>query len=800
MTEFENLNENSSEETIDIKSLVRKFTGYWYYFILSLSVCLFISFLHNRYTRPIYVVSTTIEIRDDNNTQLGVENILEGMEMFSVKTNLENEKAHLTSYTLAERTIKELGIQTSYFKHGTVQTVNQYKSNPYTIEFDSTHLQLAGVEFYVNILDVNSFNLRVDCEDQNTYNIRTNRKNNSLQANLSYNSIHSFDEHIETDYFSFKIVKTPYFNEENIDNEYSFVYHSLEKISQKYVKYLNVSPLSKESSVLKLSISGFARKKNIDYLNALSRIYLSQGLEEKNRMATNTIRFIEGQIIKTKDSLNHIEDKLKDFKEDNPNLEVFDKDFGTYFQKQKTESNISQYQVHLSYYKELLSYLQNSEGSENIISPNSMGISNPELNTLISTFITLNSKKKELELSTKESHPKYQSVLSQISFTRQSIIENLKNLISSTKSAERSLQNRVDVFNKEIESLPTSEKEYVKLKREFMQSERIVNYLILKQQETEIAKEGTEPDHRIVDTAGKNDSEIPISPSKKLSYLLALLLGFGFPIIAISLRDFFNETITSKSDLTKITKIPILGVIGNSDKANNLVVSENPKSVIAESFRSLRTNIQYLASDKKSKVITVTSSVGSEGKTFCSSNLSLILATAGYKTILLGADLRKPKTHEDFKLDNRNGLSSFFINQSSLENIVQETENENLKIITSGPIPPNPSELLNSDKMNNLIEELRKEFEYIIIDTPPSGLVTDSVITMKFSDVNLYVVRHNYTKRNMLNIINDLYDTKQVKNLNIIINDYMVSSSSYGYGYGYSYGYSGGYGYYESKE
>ena len=154
MTEFENLHENSSEETIDVKSLVRKFSGYWYYFILSISVCLFISFLYNRYTRPIYVVSTTIEIRDDSNTQLGVENILEGMEMFSVKTNLENEKAKLKSYTLAERTIQELGIQTSYFKHGTVQTVNQYKSNPYTVVFDSTHLQLAGVEFYVNILVV----------------------------------------------------------------------------------------------------------------------------------------------------------------------------------------------------------------------------------------------------------------------------------------------------------------------------------------------------------------------------------------------------------------------------------------------------------------------------------------------------------------------------------------------------------------------------------------------------------------------------------------------------------------------
>ena len=190
----------------------------------------------------------------------------------------------------------------------------------------------------------------------------------------------------------------------------------------------------------------------------------------------------------------------------------------------------------MNYYQELLSYLQNSNEVNDIISPSSIGISNPELNSLISNFISLNSKIKELELSTTKSHPKYQSILSQISFTKKSIIENLKNLISSTKSAERTLQNRVNDFNKEIKNLPDSEKKYVKLNREFMQSERIVNYLILKKQETEIAKEGTEPDHRIIDTAGKNDSDIPVTPRKKVSYLIGLIFGFIIPVLTISIR------------------------------------------------------------------------------------------------------------------------------------------------------------------------------------------------------------------------------------------------------------------------
>ena len=796
MKEIENEIDNN-EETVDFKLLIKKYTAYWYYFILSISVCLFIAFLYNRYIRPTYIVSTTIEIRDDNNTQLGVENILEGMEMFSVKTNIENEKAVLKSFTLSERTITELGLQLSFFKHGSVQTVNQYKVNPYNVIFDTSHLQLANVDMYIDILNDEEFKLKIDCKDQNTYDIKNNKKNNIIQANLSYNSTHEFEKQIKTDYFSFKLVKTPYFNKKTYleDNTYSFKLHSLEKITKKFLKDLNISPLSKESSVLKLSISGNARKKNIDYLNTLSSLYLTQGLEEKNRMATNTITFIENQILKTKDTLDKIEDKLKDFKLKNPNLEIFDKDFGTYFQKQKTETNISEYRLHLNYYQELLSYLQNSNEVNDIISPNSIGISNPELNSLISNFISLNSKIKELELSTTKSHPKYQSVLSQISFTKKSIIENLKNLISSTKSAERTLQNRVNDFNKEIKNLPDSEKKYVKLNREFMQSERIVNYLILKKQETEIAKEGTEPDHRIIDTAGKNDSDIPVTPRKKVSYLIGLIVGFIIPVFTISIRDFFNENINSKSDLDKLTNIPVLGVIGNSEKGGNLIVSESPKSIISESFRSLRTNIQYLASEKSSKVITVTSSVGSEGKTFCSSNLALIFSSAGYKTVLIGADLRKPKTHEDFKLDNQKGLSSYLIKKSKIDDIINQTQYENLSLITSGPIPPNPAELLNLERMKDLIKILKQKYEYIIIDTPPCGLVTDSVITMKLSDINLYVVRHNYTKKNMLNIINDLFETKQVSNLKIIINDYVVKPSSYGYGYGYSYG--NGYGYYE---
>ena len=793
MEELESIS-NSDNERIDIKNLINKLLSYWYYFILSIAVCIFISIWMNRYTRPVYEVSATILIEDEKNQP---DQVIEIADIMAGDANLENQKQILKSFPLAENTIMELNLSVSYFKHGLIRTVNQYKSSPFTVVFDSSHLQLAGIEFFVTPISSDSFNLEFECEEHNTYDIMLNKKNNKLQSTIKYEKNHSFGDSITNDFISFKIIKNPGFNESHIEAQLSFILHSLSNLKSKYVKDLKVETAAKDATVLKLSMKGYTYKKIVDYLNTLGELYIEQGLNNKNISATNTLYRIRDQLPKTQSTLDSIRNKLEEFKEKNPNYEVYDKDYGVFFQKQKTEGSVSQYQIHLSYYKELLLYLQNSNNTENIVSPTSVGVSNPELNGLISQFIKLKAEKKRLELSTTENHPKYQSLLSEISYSKQSIIENLKNLISSTNSAKRELQGKVNTLQKEIEKLPKNGKEYVELNREMLETEEFYAYLKNLEREMDFAKAGTKPDHNMINYAGQDPrQELPISPKNLTFYLiLGFIVGCCIPVLFISLKDYFNEKIRSKSDLTRITKIPIIGVIGNSDRPNNLPVLDAPKSVISEAFRSLRTNIQYLSSEKTNKVVTLTSSIGSEGKTFCSNNLAIIMAAAGYKTILIGADLRKPKTHENFNINNSSGLSTYLINKSSLSEVLHKTNSKNLSIIPSGPIPPNPAELLNSERMNKLIDELKKTYEYIILDTPPSGLVTDSVITMKFSDINLYVVRHNYTKKDMINLINDLYTSKQIKNLNIIINDYVVSSSSYGYGYGYAYG--SGYGYYE---
>ena len=791
----------AKEETIDIKALILKYSQYWYYFLLAILFCVFIAFLNNRYTVPEYSVSTTLLIRDDNNTQLGAENLLEGLEIFSGKKNLKNEIVILNSYSITEKVIQELNLGLSYFQHGLFQTHELFDNSPFIVTLDSTHNQITGVEFEVIIINEKSFQLNASIKDRHPYNLISEKFNKTLLANIDINKEYQFEEEITSPYYSFKISKSIFFQADKIKDAgktYSFKLHEIDKLAHNLINNIKINPINKETSILKLNIKASNPRKNIQILDKITDIYIRSGLDEKNIMAINTIHFIDKQLNEIQDSLSFIENQLEVFKLQNPNLDIVDKEFGTYFQKQKLDNTLSEQSVNIKYYKSLLSYLQNDNNASSIVSPTSMGISNPELNSLISQLLQLYAKKGDLQLTTTEKNPAYQAVLSQINHTKNTIIENVTNLISSASIYENDLRTRINSFKKNIKQLPEAEKKYLILKRKYQYNEQTALYLQQKRYEASLAKAGTESDHKVIDPA-RLDSDKPIKPRKSLSYFIAIIIGIFIPIAFVSLRDFFSDTIHSKTDLENTTKIPILGLVGHSDKATSMVVATATKSIIAESFRALRTNIQYLAVNKKKKVITITSSVGGEGKTFNAINLAAIFALAEHKTLIIGADLRKPKLHEDFKITQKNGLSSYLINKSKLSDIIQKTELKHLDVIGSGPTPPNPAELLDSVKMQELIKELNTIYDYIIIDTPPIGLVTDGVLLMQHADINLYVVRHGYSKTKTLSIINNLYSQKKVKNLQIIINDFQQNSTGYGYGYGYGYG-SNGYGYYENSE
>lgn len=789
------------EETIDLKATLLKYAHYWYYFIISVLFFLFIAFLYNRYSKPIYSVSSTLLIRDDRNSQLGAENLLEGLEMFSGKTNLKNEIALLNSYSITKQVVEDLNFGISYFKHGKIITSVLYENLPFIVVVDSLHPQVTGSDFYITILNDSEYNLNVSVDDSYAYNIITEKFDKSIPVNVKIDETYKFGQAVESQGFSFVINKNnEHFRSVDLLNEYSysFTIHNINSLVDKYVRLTTINPINKDASVLKINIKGNSPRKNIDYLNKLTEVYIDNGLNEKNKMATNTVEFIESQIVNVSDSLHLIESSLEKFKSENPNLAVTYKEFGAFYQIQKLYNELSVLETHHKYYESLLAYVKENENNEKIVAPSSIGINDPLLNNLIVKLSELYAQQEEIRLTSQEKNPKLISIDSQITNLKKNLIENIKSIIASNLISRNELKTRVKSFETEIESLPKSERDFVYLQRKFALSENIYKYLLEKKEEAKIAKAGNVADHKVIDFA-RLDSKEPISPNKKLAYFIALIFGLGIPISIISIRDFFNNTIRSKTDLTDSTDIPILGVIGHSDKPTNLVVLNNPKSAMSESFRSIRTNIQYLAADKEKKVIAISSSIGGEGKTFCSINLASVFALAGHKTILLGADLRKPKIHEDFDVNEQIGLSSFLINKCSVDEAIQKSDIENMDLITSGPTPPNPAELLENPKMDELIKELQKTYTYVVIDTPPIGLVTDGVSLMKYADVNLYIVRHMYSKKKMLSIANTLFENQRVNNLNVIINDFQHSQNAYGYGYGYGYG-GEGYGYYEEDK
>lgn len=780
-------NYQEKNEQIDVKEILEKYYQYWYFFIIAIVMSIFIGFLFLRYSPKVYNASTTILVKDENNTSLGSDNIIDGIDLFGKNRNIKNEIGILRSFSLVKQTLKEVDFNISYLNEGKLTSVDIYSRSPFKIILDSNHLQSLEVKFYVTLISKDEFVIETKVESGQFYNLIEEAYLRSSDVVFNYEEYHKFDQWIESDYFKFKLEKKDFtlYDEENWNN-YAFVINDINSLTEKFLKRIKIKEIEKDASILKVSLEGNNTIKIADFLDAFSKNYLQIGLNEKNEIATNTISFINNQLIEIRDSLTNIESVLEKFKTENPKIELSKKEYGAFYQIQKLEEEQAILKLNNKYYISLKDYLIKNDNIENILSPSSMGINDPLLNNLILELSRLYSEFEITSQNTKSIHPAVKSLKNQITITKGKILENIENIIISSELSLNDIENRINEFDKLINTLPESERKLVRIQRKYNLNETTYTYLLEKRAEASIAKAGNVADNKIIDKA-RLSSQDPISPNSRSIYIISIFFGIIIPGIWITAKDLLNDKINSKKDVKKLCDIPILGSITHNNKGTNLVVQIHPKSAISESLRTIRTNIQYLSSDKEQKVICVSSSISGEGKSFCSMNLSSILASTNNKTVLIGADMRKPKIFDDFELNNDTGLSSYLIGVSTLKEVTQKTSDENLDIIISGPIPPNPAELLEKKIMTDLLIELKKTYKYIIIDTPPIGLVTDGQILMNKSDINLLMVRQGYTTKQMVANINEITQKNNIKNLNIILNDVKSYNSKYGYQYGYGY-------------
>jgi capsular exopolysaccharide synthesis family protein len=763
------------DDSIDFKRYLTLFLSNWYWFAIALFIVLSIAYGINRWSGKVYIVSSTLLIKEDQHSTL--TDIFPGSQGFRGQQNLNNEMGILKSFSLNCRVMQELPdfhvVYISIGRRGIVES-RMYKNTPFKVVYDSREKQRIGIPVTIKLLSSDSYNLEINGG-----------------ANLSKTL--SFGERFNDMGFDFIIMPNPGIFSFNTDasNKYYFYFVSPEGLANQYRSKLAVNPIEEEATLVSLSVSGFVPEQEADYLNKLMEVYLQQELELKNQTAEKTIEFIDLQIGSISDSLRKVESNLENFRLSNKLVDLSRE--GTYIQNrlENYENERSALVLERQYYEYLQEYVSSKNETGDIVSPGAMGVKNGSLESLVVQLAALQQQKSKMKLNISEELPAVSLIDDGIKDVKALISENVNSSMKNIENALRDSDHKISLVEAELNKLPGTERRLINIQRKFDLNNTVYNYLLEKKAEAGIAKASTVSDNRIIDRAESFNSSM-ISPKSRQNYTMALILGLLLPAFLILLIDSLNNKIIDKKDIEKGTKVPVIGFISHNNLQTEIPVKERPGSTLAESFRSVRTNLKYFLKEEQNPVISVSSTISSEGKTFISANLAIIIALNGKKVLLVGLDLRKPRIHKIFGINNETGISNYLIGQEKFENIIFQTEIENLWYAPSGPVPPNPAELIDSLLMKEFIIKAKRQFDYIIIDTPPIAFVTDALLHSTLTDFYLFVVRQRYTSKNTLGLIEELRQNGSIKSLGIVIND--ISLTGY-YGYGLRYEYSAGYGY-----
>jgi capsular exopolysaccharide synthesis family protein len=795
-----NSEQNTSHaEELDIKELLFKLLAHWRLFVIAIVVTFFVAWLVNRYSTKIYELSTLINIKESENPLAGSSvNLM--FKWGGASELIQSHIAILKSRSHNTKVIKRLNLEVEYYSTGRIKMFTRYGQSPFHVVFDKNHNQILNLPLSITFLDGGtSFDLTYEpVESFNVVNYNEGSKSSIQHFGISGN--YDINEWIETEICKFKIIKEIDESKVIVNENWFFKFSNPKSLVDGYTSSITVDEESEGGSLLNVSMTGDNKEKIVAYLNTSIDILAEYELAEKNKLAENTIRFVDMQMQGVVDTLKAVENELQKFRVDNQVMDLSSQANDLYSQFLVLEQEKSALILEEKYYTYLLDYLKKGDDFSSLMTPSVVGVEDPVLITLVSNLVGLSVQRNRMLYSLQTENPALEQIRSEIKLTRNSLRENVANLITAIAIEQDELKGRISQMRSKLSTLPGTEQSLINIRRKYELSSLQYNFLIEKRAEAELSMAGNLPDVQVVDPA-EDYFDRPLKPKKNLNYLIGILIGMLIPAAYVFAKDFLNTKIASRKELEKITNIPIIGTIGHSTGASNIVIQNGMKSAVAESFRIIRTNLKFMFKQDEasgissSKILVVTSSIGGEGKTFCAINLASIISISGSKTVIIGLDMRKPKIFNDFKLSNEVGMSDYLSGQVGSDKIISQTPIDNLDFITAGPVPPNPSELLLSERLPVLLAELKEQYDYIILDTPPIALVSDALELMKYADGTLYLTRQNYTPKDLLSIINEQYHSKNIKNISIVFNDIVHTAYGYGYNYGYSYGYNYGYGY-----
>jgi len=759
---------------LSLRDMFYKYIRFLPVFVFSVAISLIGAYLYLRYATPIYNTTGTLVIKADQQGGKGdkFDDLFQGERGQSIHSEIEV----LKSKGLMNRVVEKQDLQFTYYVKGKIRTINIYRESPFVLKADSLFNAASPFAIKLKFID-----------------------NNQFRVNSAPETVR-FEQQFQNQFGIFRLIRNP---NGSISTDYQVDYKPTASAAAFYAGALLVAPKTTGTGIINIGLQGTHPQLIADIVNQLMDEYGDYTRELKNRTSDQKIEFIDARMAKLGKELDSVQNQLLRYMQDNNIIDV-DMQKGAYFDNlSESDKAINEELRNINTAEFIAVYLKDKRNVYGtVVVPSSLGLNDATLNGLVGNYNALQIKRQEmLDGNIPEKNPAVVELTGQIEKLRVSLLENLSNIRNSYNKTITSLRNNSGQAEGQLKMLPYKTKGYLEIKRQVDNKQTLYNVLLEEREKTAISRAANISNSQIIEKAFV--STIPVKPNRRSIQLMAILLGLALPALFIFAGEILNDKVTTRADVEKITAAPILGEIGHSYADNTLIVTKTTRSMVAEQFRIIRSNLQYVVGKKERFTLLVTSSYSGEGKSFVSTNVAAVMALAGKKTVILEFDIRKPKVLSGLKMERGPGITNFLIGKTNdLATLIRPVpQQENLFVIGCGPVPPNPAELLLDDRINDLFEWLKKEFDVVIIDTAPVGMVSDAQTLSRFADATLYLIRQGHTFKKQITLIDEFYREQRLPKVSVVINDVKLKAGYGYYGYGrYGYGYGYGYGSYYEEE
>lgn len=752
------------------KEVLERVIKGWYIVALCSLLGAAIAFFYNKNVFPSYRITTTLLYKPPTSSQPVFS---EKVTQPGKRPSLENQVGIISSYSLILKTLNNLGWNVVVAEKGLMSDKDLYKREPFAVLLDTT-----GGKNALNVP------LTITPVSATEYEVKTNTvdKKEGTERNIAFEGKGVFGREFKNQHFTFTLNKVAD-RELEIDKDYVLEFPDLNMMALDYQKKLNINLADRESDLIYVSLESKNAPRAVGFLNELVKVYVQFGIDEKNRQADNTITFIDNQIFGIKDSLQRAGNNLSSYRSATRTVDI-GKESGIAIERyQSLSTQESEIRARLQYYNSLKQSL--ADGGKNLSALSVVGVSDPALNSTIMRLSELTGQREVLSHTLQEGNPNLISLDKEIAFTRASLMKNIDNLLLNSRIELNTLTTQKSSINSQLTTLPKDEQNLIGIQRKFDLNNQLYTYLLQKRAEAGILKASNFSDIEILDPASDTTAKL-LGHAGIVNVVIGLALGFTMAILYFLVLTYFDKRIYNVEQIYQGQHAKVYGLISRNTLNTPSPVLDYPQSAITEAFRALRTTIQQsFRRDPVKKVISVNSCIVGEGKSFVTLNLAAIMAKNGKKVLIIDTDLRKPKLHKMIGLTNDKGLSDYLAGVKSVNDIIVTTENKDLSIISAGPIPAFPSELVNNGRLETLIAEVRQRFDYVILKNAPVGIINDAKTIFPQADLNLFVFKMKVSTSEQLDLINDIIKEMPSQNFGVVINkaknSLITREKSYGY-------------------